>query len=267
MILSYIPVEMEKAKDSNAPFFIELYVLKLRTGLSYIAACDEDIVFNGQTFVHIPFSREDITRSADNLFDETQVHLGDVDGTKLSYVLNGFDFRGCEVGIWKIQYPDSLKDGSCLPIFIGYLDSPSYSEGVFSCTLRSIFPTVNTPQRLYQTQCNSNFGDANCTLERKQYNVKITNVSTEGNVLTVERSFDKDFFSFGMAIICGESRNIIGNDRNNITLGINFLQSDLVGQYVILERGCDKTKECCKKFNNLKHFSGFPAIPFEANYH
>lgn len=261
----YAPVEMQKAKESQSPFFIELYILELRTGISYIAACDEDVEFNGNTFVAVPFSRDDITRSADNLFDETSVTLGDVDDSKLAYVLSGFDFRGCKVAIFKIQYPDSLKNPKLvLPMFIGYLDSPSYSNGVFSCALRSMFPTSQVPRREFQLQCNSDYGDDNCRMGFATTEATVTAVS--GNWLTLNKSFSNDFYKYGMATVLGESRNILESNGNRVRVGINFLQDRLIGKTIVLQRGCDKTKECCGRMGNLVHFSGFPAVPFESVY-
>lgn len=263
--MSYIPVKMAEAKETNAPFFVEVYVLKLRTGTSYIAAADEDITIGDTVWTAIPFSRDDITRGTDNLMDETTIKIGDVDSTRLAYVMSGFDFRGCTVEIYKIQYPETLSDHSLfLPVFRGYLDAPTYSNGVFSCRVKSFFPTVEVPQREFQTQCNSAFGDENCGMDYGEMKAEI--VAVDGNTLTVNGTFPKEHWAHGMAIVNGESRNIKSSDGDTVTVGINFLQKQMVGQFVRLERGCDKTKECCAKLKNLSHFSGFPAIPFEVNY-
>lgn len=261
----YAPVQMQKAKEGQAPFFVELYILELRTGISYIAACDEDIVYNGDTYIAIPFSREEITRSADNLFDQTTVSLGDIDDTKLAYILSGFDFRGCKIAIFKILYPDSLNDPSIvLPVFVGHLDSPSYANGVFSCVLKSLFPTVNVPRREYQLQCNSDYGDENCGKPHEQWEATITGVN--GNVITIDRDFGGIGEIIATASVLGETRNITRVDGNRVTLGINFLQDDLIGKKVVMMLSCDKTKECCARLGNLEHFSGFPAVPFESVY-
>ena len=265
MIMSYVPVKMAEEKEKESPFFIELYVLELRTGTSYIAAADEDITIGDTVFTAIPFSRDDITRSTDNLFDETEVKLGDVDSSRLSYVMSGFDFRGCVVTIFKIQYPDTLENPNLIiPVFRGYLDSPTYESGVFSCKVKSLFPTVEVPQRTFQNQCNSIFGDENCTLDRGMETCRV--VGMAGNILQLERSFPDGYWTNGMAIINGESRNIKESAGEYITTGINFLQDGVVGANIRLERGCDKTKECCAAHKNLSHFGGFPAIPFEAQY-
>lgn len=264
--MSYIPVKMAEAKETNAPFFIEVYILRLKTGVSYIAATDEDITFGGIHWIAVPFSRDDITRTTDNLMDETSIRIGDVDSKRLAYVMSGFDFRGCVIEIYKVQYPEILTDdGVILPVFRGYLDAPTYSNGVFSCRVKSLFPTVEVPQREFQLQCNSIYGDENCGMSTKPILANVVSVG-EDNTITIDNTFPKNFWRNGMAIIGGESRNITQSESNTITLGINFLQKNIIGEIVQLQRGCDKTKECCESLKNLSHFSGFPAVPFETNY-
>ena len=73
----HLPVSMENAKESGNPFFIELYELKLRDGVLRVAACDEDITYNGATFTAVPFQRGDIVQSIDNIIDSCEVTLGD----------------------------------------------------------------------------------------------------------------------------------------------------------------------------------------------
>ena len=71
-----------------------------------------------------------------------------------------------------------------------------------------------------------------------------------------------------MISIKGESRLILSNKDNKIVVNYSFLQDGIKdGIYATLIRGCDKTKETCQnRFNNMKKFSGFPAIPFENVY-
>lgn len=55
--MAYAPVKMKEAWNSTAPFFVELYVLELRTGVTYIAACDEDIEYDGGPGLGIPWPK------------------------------------------------------------------------------------------------------------------------------------------------------------------------------------------------------------------
>lgn len=262
--MSYLPVDMTEAKDSVSSFFIELYVLQLRTGTSYIAACNEDIVFQGKTFIAIPIERDEISKSMSDLQEATTLRLGDVDDEKLAYIMNGFDFRGCRITIFKIQYPESLTSGVYMPFFVGYLDEPSFADGVFTVKAKSFFPAIKVPSRTYQLQCNSTFGDVNCGLNKDTKRVAVTAVS--GNVIALSDSFQDNYWKNGTVIINGESRTITKSTGNLLHLSLSFIQRNVVGEVAKLERGCDKTKEDCNRFNNRGNFSGFPAIPFESQY-
>ncbi len=259
-----LPVSMQEMKEKNETFFIELYIIKLRTGMTYIAACDEDIVYDGQKFIAIPFKREPVIRSTDNIADSCKVTLGDVDYGLLSYVMHGFDFRGCDCTIIRIQYPDSLENPKIVQwVFSGYIDEPAFSDGTFSCTIMSRFPQIDTPNRYYQLSCNSEFGDSECGMSLAETKAKVVSVS--GNKLTLDKSFNKGMYRCGVCSVEGESRIISDSDGKTLKLNVNFIQP-MKGKTVTLYRGCDKTKEMCKKYGNMKHFSGFPAIPFESVY-
>lgn len=255
---------MAEMKEKNDTFFIELYAIKLRTGMTYIAACDEDIEYNGQKFIAVPFKRESLVRSSDNITDSCKVSLADVDYGLLAYVMQGFDFRGCECTIIRIQYPDSLSDPKIFQwMFSGFIDEPSFEGGVFSCTVMSRFPEIDAPNRSYMLSCNSEFGDEDCGMSLSEETAKVVEVN--GRVLTLDRSFDTGLWNCGVCSVEGESRIVSLSDGSTVTLNVNFVQP-MIGKEVTLVRGCDKTCEMCKKYGNMMHFSGFPTIPFESVY-
>lgn len=260
-----LPVSMQKMKESGQTFFIELYALSMPTGdMVYMAATDEDITYNGVKFIAVPFQRNEITRSMDNITDSCTISVGDVDWKLLAFVTNGWDFRGCNCTIVRIQYPDSLTDASIVQwVFSGRIDEPSFSDNVFSCKLTSVFPEVQCPNRSFQLACNSEFGDDECQMSLGTESVSATNVS--GNVITLAKSYEDNYWKNGVVKCRGEARVIEQSSKNTITLNVNFLQ-DMDGSLLELSRGCNKTTDDCKRFNNLAHYSGFPAIPFESTY-
>ena len=258
-----LPVKMSEMKEKSETFFIELDSIKLRTGMTYIAACDEDVTYDGQTFIAVPFKRESLVRSMDNITDSCKITLADVDYGLLAYVMNGFDFRGCDCTIFRIQYPDSLKNPKIVQwVFSGFIDEPAFSGGTFSCTVMSRFPQIDTPNRYYQMCCNSEFGDSECGMSLASVTAKVVRAS--GNTLTLDKNLTTNY-RCGVCSVSGESRIIFSSSGNSIKLNVNFVQP-MEGKKVTLTRGCDKTKEMCKKYGNMKHFSGFPAIPFESVY-
>lgn len=263
-----LPQKMSEMKDSDATFFIELYIVNLKTGTIYLAATDTDITFAGQTYMAIPFQRETIDKSMDNVIDSCEISLGDGNYDKLAYLSNGFDFRGADVTIFKISYPDSLEDDTIKSIsFMGYVNSCSYSNGVFSFSLNTRLPNIEVPNRTCQLCCNSEFGDSECGISLEETNVELATGSTSSNIL-LPSTYDTNYWKDGVIFIKGESRLILSNEGNKIVVNYSFLQSDIKGgMEATLIRGCDKTKETCQnRFNNMKNFSGFPAIPFENVY-
>jgi len=260
-----LPVVMKTEKDSGNPFFIELYTINLRTGTMRLAACDENITFGGKEYFGVPFQRGEITKTTDNIVDSCEISLGDCSFELLKFALNGFDFRGCSATIVRILYPDSLDDPKIVQwIFSGTIDEPSFSNGTFSCRLTARLPEVDCPNRDYRLACNSDFGDGECGMNLGTEKVYIQGV--HGCTITVDTSHPKDYWKCGTITVGGESRNIISSDGNGILVNVGFAQDVLVDKIAELNRGCNKSAKMCKQYGNMKHFSGFPAIPFESEY-
>ncbi len=261
-----LPAKLNEAKDSDSIFTIELYIIQLRTSTTYIAACDEDIVYNGQKYIAIPIQRETITKSVDNVVDNMNLKIADCDHAKLAYIVNGFDFRGSNVTVISVMYPECLTDVTQVrPVFSGYIDSPSYADGVFSCVVKNELPTVQVPCRSCQLMCNSEFGDEECTVSK---DVR-TGALLEGTTQTALYYGDGDmkgYWKDGVVTIDGESR-LVKDSTDKIYVNVGFAQELKPGMTFTIQRGCDKVqKTCIERFNNAKNFSGFPSIPFESTY-
>lgn len=260
-----LPVCMEEMKNSAQTFFIELYTIELRTGTVYLAAADEDIIFNGQKYIAVPIQRESVTRSMDNITDSCTLTIGDVDYGLLAFVCNGFDFRGSMATVIRIQYPDSLSDPNIFEwIYAGSIDEPAFSDGTFSCKLQTVFPQIDCPNRSYQLACNSDFGDDECGYKPQVAAPLI--LSVQDNTVVTDCYRPSGYWKNGVITIEGESRIVEQNTNNVLTLNINFLQENLVGKVGELRQGCDKSHDRCKYYDNTIHYSGFPAIPFESTY-
>lgn len=90
-------------------------------------------------------------------------------------------------------------------------------------------------------------------------------VSTASNNVTLNKSYGTNYWKDGVISVGGESRIIIQSSNDTVTLNVNFVQ-DITGHSATLRRGCNKTVEACRAYGNMRHYSGFPAIPFEARY-
>ncbi len=264
-----LPACMQKEKESGNPFFIELYILELRTGTLRLAACDENVVYNDMEYLAIPFQRGEVKRSRDNITDSVELTISDSSENHaydlLSFVMNGFDFRGCNVTIFKIQYPDSLTDPTIAKwVFSGFIDEPAFTGGTFSCQVVSRMPEINCPNRNYRLACNSEFGDEECGLSKEETTLAIKKV--DFCTLWLSRSYNNNYWKDGVITIRGESRVITSSSGDTVTVNATFCQLNVAGASATLRRGCDKTVKRCREYGNMKHYGGFPAIPFESVY-
>ena len=261
-----LPVSMAEAKEQNESFFLEIYDISLRTGVIHLVAADEDIEFNGVKYMAVPIQRDSLTRSMDNITDSCSLTISDVDYGLLSYVVKGYDPRMAEVLVRRIQYPESLDNPNIYQwLYYGYLDEMSFSGGTFSCKILTRLPNVEVPRRCYRLACNSEFGDEQCKMSKEMQTIPISSFNDK-NEIFLSQNYEDDYWKNGVCTVEGESRIIISSSGNKIKLNVNFLQETLTGKLAVLQRGCNKTKEDCERFNNLNHFSGFPAIPFESVY-
>lgn len=254
---------MAQAKEQNSSFFIELYNIHLKTGIIRICNCDEVIVFAGLSYQPVPIERGTIKSTVDAKIDNMDLKIADADNSKVAALMEGFDFRGRKVEIFRIQYPESLEDSSiAVPVFYGTLDTPSYSNGEFSCTIRAMFPKSKVPFRTTQYFCNNTFGDEFCKMDK----AIITGTIQESASLPYEIKTDiiteKDKYKNGLCTLGYETRMIKSNTEDGYFILYYPFLGDLKGT-VTVSRNCDKTPEMCKSFDNRKNYGGFIAIPKE----
>lgn len=261
--MKILPVIIEQQKEKHSSFFIELYNIYLKTGTIRICNCDTVIHFNGNDYYPVPIERGTIKSSVDAKIDNVELKISDADNSKISALMQGFDFRGRNVEIFRIIYPESLEDDSLLvPVFYGYLDTPSYSNGEFTCTVLASFPTSDVPFRVTQYFCNNSFGDDLCKVDKVKRELGIDPlVSKPTELIIVNELLEPNFYKNGLVTNGYETKMIKSNTENKIITYYPFL-SDLQNK-ITIERNCDKTPEMCKKYNNRKNYGGFLAVPKE----
>lgn len=261
--MKILPVSMEKAKEENGSFFIELYNIYLKTGIIRICNCDVVLPFMGYNYYPVPIERGNIKSSVDDKIDNVDLKVSDVDNSKIAALMEGFDFRGRTIEIIRIQYPDSIEDNSiALPIFKGILDSPSYANGEFTCSVKNSFPENKVPFRTTQYFCNNTFGDTMCKMDKKTrvLGVSIAN-STPSEIVVTGTTLTADEYAEGLLTIGYETKQIKSNTQNKIVLYYPIM-GDMKDSCTI-SRNCNKTPEMCDKYNNRKNYGGFIAIPKE----
>lgn len=266
--MKILPISMKTAKESSNPFFIELYTIWLTTGVIRLCNCDEVITFAGNDYSPVPIQRGTIKATVDSKVDNVELKIVDADNSKISALMSGFDFRGRYCEIDKILYPDSLTDPTAVVLaFYGYLDTPTYSNGEFTVTIKSSVPYIQSPTRITQYFCNSSFGDTECGMDKAKRTVNIDTVKSTANKIYITDTIDGGYYNSGLLTI-GYETKWISNDYIN-EYGAHILETQFPFQGTIqatgtIERNCNKTPEMCKnQYNNRSRYSGFLAVPLE----
>ena len=261
-----LPVSMAQAKEESDVFFIELYRCHLPTGTFYIAACDEEIVFNGITFQPLPIQRGDITSTVDNKIDNVEIKIANVTQEFTTALYQGLDFRGSLVEIATILYPNSLTDSNIYRwTFVGTIDSPYFDGKEFRATLKAQVPNMMVPTRKHQLSCNAWFGDPDeCGATKIKVSGTMLSNSTQHVIRDNSINEGVNYWKDGIAEYNGEKRKIAKSESGNITLEYPFTYAVQGGAVYTRENGCDKTAVTCKnRHNNRQNYSGFLSIPFE----
>lgn len=269
--MKILPVRFKNMAESAASFFIELYTINLTTGIIRLCNCDKVITYNGNDYQPVPVQRGSIKSSVDSKIDNVELKIADTDLSKISALINGFDFRGCYCEIDRIQYPDSIYNPELVMlVFYGYLDTPTYSNGEFTVQIKASLPYTNKPNRTTQYYCNSIFGDEECKLSKSPKNIQIDTYLSKPNkifITTDMSEFPIGYYAGGLLTIGYETKVIQedyypeGQPLRLITTTYPFegtLQANGT-----LERNCDKTPETCRKYNNMKNYGGFLSVPKE----
>ena len=268
--MKILPTKISAMKDSDSVFFIDLYVLHLISGDLHFAACDEPINFYSPgtttvvTYSAQPIERDVLKATVDNKVDTTKITISNATEEFTSALLQSFDFRGSDVEIIQIAYPDSLTDPTAYRyVFLGYIDAPSIDMGkaTFEAQLKVKIPNLES-NRTVGKPCNAWFGDAEeCGVTQVVGSGTCEPNSTQ-NIIYYYGFTGSTYWLNGVITIGYESKKIISQGDGWVQVEYPFFSSP-TNHYFTIVTGCDKTQTDCKRWNNLSNYSGFPSINTE----
>lgn len=113
----------------------------------------------------------------------------------------------------------------------------------------------------YARLCRHILYGSNCRVRKSDFKQGASVIATSRSVIQLNRALGQEYVG-GIFEVEGLniSRLIIAVNGNMITL-VNPLLEDLSGVPCNIYRGCDKSTEACRQFNNLHNHGGFPFIP------
>ncbi|MGJ8526896.1 DUF2163 domain-containing protein [Maritalea sp.] len=239
---------------------------------------DQAINFDGLEFhPSAGFSPTATVQKSESSIDTSDV-MGWLDDNRIiaSHIRDG-QYAGAIVDTWKVNWGDSSVRHHFRRDIVGEITE---KDGVFKAELRSQHIAFNQMRgRLYQRDCNANFGDAACAIDANDplYSSNcVVSAPPVNNMLTVTglEAREQNWANGGTLVwMSGERKNrsirIVKHAKstNEVTLFIEQFDNELVavGDQVKVVVGCDKSfSTCMAKFSNQLNFQGFPHIPGEA---
>jgi uncharacterized phage protein (TIGR02218 family) len=257
--------DIDKSVRSGAP--IEVYKFEGELGEYLYTDCNEEVTVDGVLYKPLPgLSRTAIEVSS--ILDSVQTN--DISMPITSALAQLYHFlrmplslnveirsvhRGTDFATdWKLE-------------FQGEITSFPVKDNVATCRVQSIIQgglNLQLNQITFQTQCNNEFCDEHCTLLEATFTTTSTVTDIKDNVITVVDDHNLDHkLKVGKLRNqrTGETRAIIDNVTNVVTVGYGFIDL-VVGDTVDLVRGCDNTYTTCSvEYNNLLNNTSFMFLP------
>lgn len=267
-----LPTALATMKDKYEVFFVDLYVITLATGVLHYTNLDVQVNWyvpgttTAMTYEPIPIQRSALKQTLDNKIDNVTLTISDASNAFMNALLSSFDFRGSEVDIYQIAYPDSLTNKDAYKyVYSGYIDAPSLDmdKAVFSTTLTQRM--VNTEAgRVVGINCNAWFGDADecgATKVTKSSTVKAN--STQYTIYDTSITEAAGYWKNGTVTITYETKRIISSTVGSITVEYPFYSTPAVGTTYTMSTGCDHTYTDCTRHSNTSNYGGFPAVALD----
>lgn len=260
----------------------DLYTFTLAGGgvLRYTDA-DIDIVADGRLFTSNGprFDRQGRGRTqwrrgleVDTLEIEMAPRATDlVDGAPFLAALRMGVFDGAEVQLERAFMP-SWGDTSAgtVILFIGRVGDVEAGRTSATIHVNSHLELLDIamPRNLYQPSCVNTLYDSSCTVNRSLFAAEsdVASGSTP-SVILCALAQPAGWFDLGVVEVtsganAGFNRMVKSYAPGRLDLVSPFPAAFAAGDRFVAIAGCDKTQNTCQgKFDNLRHFKGFPYIP------
>lgn len=127
---------------------------------------------------------------------------------------------------------------------------------------------VDMPRNIYQPSCRHTLYDAGCAINKADFAVNGTVQAgssttliqwTDGNPVGY---FNQGTVTFTSGVLNGEQVTVKHSSTSNILLMAPLTVAPATGDTFKAYPGCNHTaSQCAARFNNLRHFLGFPRVP------
>lgn len=253
-------------EDGN---IIELYQFTQGAVVSRYTNFNEDVIFNGSSWLTTQISRDEIERAIETGINDLKIRLP-LDNPIASQYIPNVPGKVIDVIIYRAHYTDPAEQ--ILVVFEGYIAQAEFDGGLEATLTLQPFTSQfkrSAPRYTYQSLCNHVLYDAQCKIARGTFTHVglLSGIDETLRTVTVNGvvGLGSDWAVGGwVAFPAGgndDQRLVVAQSGDTLTLLSNFA-SDVLGFNVDVFAGCAHDITTCNtKFSNVINFGGTPYVP------
>jgi uncharacterized phage protein (TIGR02218 family) len=253
-------------EDGN---LIELYQFTQGAVVSRFTNFNQDVTFNGSTWLTTQISRENIERAIETGINDLKIRMP-LDNPIASQYIPNVPGKVIDVIIYRAHFTDPAEQ--VLVVFEGYIAQAEFDGGLEATLTLQPFTSQfkrSAPRYTYQSLCNHVLYDAQCKIARGSFTHVglLSGIDETLRTVTVNGVVGNgsDWAVGGwVAFPAGgndDQRLVVAQSSDTLTLLSNFA-SDVLGQNVDVFAGCAHDIGTCNtKFANVINFGGTPYVP------
>jgi uncharacterized phage protein (TIGR02218 family) len=249
---------------------VDLYDFWNDSNQYYVTSADEEITYNGQTYIPTMIGRERVNRPSDLTKSTLRINIDKLQDEVKSYLVAA-PLDESWVRLMKVFRNQTPREA--MVIFVGTIAEVSIKgrTASLSCDGLEKYLSHLVPRLRYQRLCPLSLYSTSCGVDKESFKATATVDSISADGLTVTSTTfggeSDNYWALGWLEFEGNRRMVVSHVLNDIVLrhAIPGLEaSDSVDIYA----GCNKTLvDCRDKFSNLggelDTFFGFPYMPFD----
>lgn len=229
----------------------------------------KDLEIDGVTYVaSTGYTPSSVSTSANLAVDNLEVQglLNSDVITEADLLAGLWDYA--EIEIFMVNYAN-LAQGALI-LRKGTVGNIQYNRNAFVAEMRGLTQAFqNVIGQVTTPTCRVEFTSAKCGLSASSFTVtgSITSVTNSLNIVDTSRAEATDYFKYGKITFTSGNNNGYSMEIKDYTTGglINLIlplpYEIQVGDTYEMIRGCSKTIDACKSFNNVINFRGEPYVP------
>ena len=247
----------------------------------------EAITWGETDYVPISMDRsgvEEVLSSEQGESPQSTVTISNID-LQMAELLNGFEINGAMATLWMADRRLLGRRRDAILLAQGEVREPQLTPARLICQIVNVIglsERLTLPRRVFQRECGYTLGSRSCgvSMDAEPHTLRAVaqTGSTSGQVIVGDALLGaagnpadaSNYWAAGYVLmesgVCSTQARpvdyvVAEGGVVRFMLRYPFYRPIAAGDYVMIRRGCRKTKDDCKGYGNLINYGGFTDVP------